>query len=65
MRLPRSFKERFGVRATAQAPPTYDSASAGMVENAIRQKRERREREEREKRCDHRRVQRVSWTEFS
>ena len=24
-------KERFGVRGIAQAPPTYDSASAGMV----------------------------------
>ena len=28
----RELKERFGVRAIAQAPPTYDSASAGMVE---------------------------------
>ena len=30
----RELKERFGVRAIAQAPPKYDSASAGMVENA-------------------------------
>ena len=37
MQLPRSWKERFGVRAIAQAPRQYDSASAGMVEIAIRQ----------------------------
>ena len=30
-------KERFGVRGIAQAPPKYDSASVGMVENAIKQ----------------------------
>ena len=30
-------KERLGVRAVAQAPPKYDSASAGVVENAITQ----------------------------
>ena len=28
-------EERFGVRAIAQAPPTYDSASGGVVEKAI------------------------------
>ena len=33
----RELKERFGVRAIAQAPPKYDFASAGMVENAIKQ----------------------------
>ena len=33
----RELKERFGVRAIAQAPPTYDSASAGMMENTIKQ----------------------------
>ena len=27
----RELKERFGVRAIAQAPPEYDSAPAGMV----------------------------------
>ena len=36
----RELKERFGVRAIAQAPPKYDSASAGMVENAIKQVKE-------------------------
>ena len=30
----RELKERFGVRAIAQVSPKYDSASAGMVENA-------------------------------
>ena len=34
-------KERFGVRGIAQAPPTCDSASAGMVENAIKQVKEK------------------------
>ena len=34
-------KERFCVRAIAQAPPKYDSASAGMVENAIKHVKER------------------------
>ena len=34
-------KERFGVRAIAQAPPKYDSASAGVVENAIKQVKEK------------------------
>ena len=33
----RELKERFGVRAIAQAPTKYDSASAGMVKNAIKQ----------------------------
>ena len=33
----RELKERFGVRA----PPTYDSASVGMVENAIKQVKEK------------------------
>ena len=37
----RELKERFGVRAIAQAPPKYDSASAGMVENAIKQVKEK------------------------
>ena len=27
--------ERLGVRAIAQAPPKHDSASGGMVENAL------------------------------
>ena len=36
----RELKERFGVRAIAQAPPTHDSASAGMVETAIKQVQE-------------------------
>ena len=31
----RELKERFGVRAIAQAPPKYDSASAGMLEDSI------------------------------
>ena len=31
----RSLKERFLVRAIAQAPPKYDSVSASMAENAI------------------------------
>ena len=30
-----AFRDAVGVRAIAQAPPKYDSASAGMVENAI------------------------------
>ena len=34
-------KERFGVRAIAQAPPTYDSATAVVVENAIKQVKEK------------------------
>ena len=33
----RELQERFGVQAIAQAPPKYDSASAGMLENAIKQ----------------------------
>ena len=33
----RELKERFGVRAIAQAPPKYNSASAGMVEHANKQ----------------------------
>ena len=33
----RELKERCGVRAIAHAPPQYDSASAGMVQNVIRQ----------------------------
>ena len=37
----RELKERFGVRAIAQAPPKYGSASAGMVENAIKQVKEK------------------------
>ena len=37
----RELKERFGVRAIAQAPPKYDSASCGMVENAIKQVKEK------------------------
>ena len=37
----RELKERFGVRAIAQAPPIHDSASAGMVENAIKQVKEK------------------------
>ena len=37
----RELKERFGVRAIAQAPPECDSASAGMVENAIKQVKEK------------------------
>ena len=37
----RELKERFGVRAIAQAPPKYDSASAGMVGNAIKQVKEK------------------------
>ena len=32
----RELQERFGVQAIAQAPPKYDSASAGMLENAIK-----------------------------
>ena len=32
----KGLKVRFGVRAIAQASPKYDSASAGMVENAIK-----------------------------
>ena len=37
----RELKERFGVRAIAQAAPKYGSASAGMVENAIKQVNEK------------------------
>ena len=37
----RELKERFGVRAIAQAPPTCDSASASMVDNAIKQIKEK------------------------
>ena len=37
----RELKECFRVRAIAQAPPEYDSASAGMVENAIQQVKEK------------------------
>ena len=33
--LIRELKERLCVRAIAQAPPKYDSASGGMVENAL------------------------------
>ena len=36
----RELKGTFCVRAIAQAPPKYDSASAGMVENAIKQVKE-------------------------
>ena len=36
----RELKERFGVRAIAQAPPKYDS-NTGMVENAIKQVKEK------------------------
>ena len=32
----RELKERSGVRAIAQAPPKYDSASADMVENVVK-----------------------------
>ena len=37
----KELKERFGVPAVAQAPPKFDSASAGMVENAIKQVKEK------------------------
>ena len=37
----RELKEHFGVRAIAQAPPKYDSASAAMVDNAIKQVKEK------------------------
>ena len=37
-------KERYGVRAIEQAPPKYDSASAGMVENASNQVKKRVQR---------------------
>ena len=37
----RELKERSGVRAIAHAPPKYDSTSAGMVENAIKQVKEK------------------------
>ena len=37
----REAKERCGVRAIAQAQPKYDSASAGMVENAIKRVKEK------------------------
>ena len=37
----RELNERFGFRAIAQAPPKYDSASAGMVENVIKQVKEK------------------------
>ena len=36
----RELKERFSVRAIAQAPTKHDSASAGTVENAIKQVKE-------------------------
>ena len=36
-----SCRKVFGVRAIAQGPPKYDSASAGMVENAIKQVKEK------------------------
>ena len=39
--LIRELKERFGVRAITQAPPKYDSASAGMVGNAIKHVKEK------------------------
>ena len=32
----RELNERFGVRPIAQAPPKYDAASAGMMENATK-----------------------------
>ena len=37
----RELEERSGVRAIPQAPPKYDSASAGMVEDAIKQVKEK------------------------
>ena len=37
----RELTELFGVRAIAQAPTKYDSASAGMVDNAIKQVKEK------------------------
>ena len=37
----REMEERFGVRVIAQAPTKYDSASAGMVENAIKHVKEK------------------------
>ena len=37
----RELKDRFRVRAIVQAPPQYDSASAGMVENAIKHVKEK------------------------
>ena len=37
----KELKERCGVRDVAQAPPPYDSASAGMVEKSIRQVKEK------------------------
>ena len=37
----RQLKQRFGVRAIAEAPPKHDSASVGMVENAIKQVKEK------------------------
>ena len=37
----RELEERSGVRAIAQALPTYDSASGGVVENAIKQAKEK------------------------
>ena len=37
----RELKERFGFRAIAQGPPEYESAPAGIVENAIKQVKEK------------------------
>ena len=37
----RELKELLGVRAIAHAPPKHDSASAGMVRNAIKQVKEK------------------------
>ena len=37
----RELKQRCGVRAIAHAPPKYDSASAGMVENATKHVKEK------------------------
>ena len=37
----RELQERLGVRVVAKAPPTQDSASAGMVETAIRHMKEK------------------------
>ena len=37
----RELKEHFGVRAISQAPFKYESASIGMVENAIKQVKEK------------------------
>ena len=37
----KEFKERFCVKAIAQAPPRYDSASGDMVEKATKQVKEK------------------------